>query len=103
MACTTITLPLRLLPIGLLAEARHRSHTLQVKAKDLLLIATDGILDAENKHGEAFGFARLEALMLKHQDTPLADIADHIHAALHDSYQQSDDQSVLLIRYRWNR
>lgn len=31
------------LPIGLLPEARYGSHKLQVKAKDLLLIATDGI------------------------------------------------------------
>ncbi len=88
------------LPIGLLPEARYGSHKLQVKAKDLLLIATDGILDAENRHGEAFGFTRLEALMLKDQDAPLADIADHIHTALRDSYQQSDDQSVLMIRFR---
>ena len=89
------------LPIGLLPEARYRSHKLHVKAKDLLLIATDGILDAEDKHGEAFGFTRLEALMLKYQDAPLADIADHIQKTLRDSYQQSsDDQSLLVVRFR---
>jgi hypothetical protein len=85
------------LPIGLLPEASYRSHKLQVHPKDLLLIATDGILDAENTHGEAFGLTKLEALLLKHQRGPLVDIADHIHAALRDSYQQSDDQSLLLI------
>jgi serine phosphatase RsbU (regulator of sigma subunit) len=86
--------------IGLLPEASYRSHKLQVKPKDLLLIATDGILDAENRHGEAFGHTRLEALLLKYRDARLADIADHIHQALSDSYQQSDDQSLLVIRFR---
>jgi hypothetical protein len=43
------------LPIGLLPEARYCSHTLHVRRNDLLLIATDGIRDAENRHGEAFG------------------------------------------------
>jgi sigma-B regulation protein RsbU (phosphoserine phosphatase) len=88
------------LPIGLLPEASYRSHHWHVKSKDLLLIATDGILDAEDRHGEAFGLTRLEVLLLKYQDAPLADIADYIHIALRDSYQQSDDQTLLLIRFR---
>jgi hypothetical protein len=88
------------LPIGLLPEATYRSHQLQVKRKDVLLIATDGILEAENTHGEAFGLTSLEALLLKYQNSPLADIADHIHKAIRDSYQQSDDQSLLVIRFR---
>jgi hypothetical protein len=88
------------LPIGLLPEATYRSHTMQVRPNDLLLIATDGILDAENRHGEAFGLTRLEAVLVKYQDAPLADIADYVHTALRDSYQQSDDQSLLVIRFR---
>jgi Stage II sporulation protein E (SpoIIE) len=88
------------LPIGLLPEATYRSHQLQVKPKDVLLIATDGILDAENRHGEAFGLTRLEGLLLKYQDAPLADIAVHAHKAIRDAYQQSDDQSLLMIRFR---
>lgn len=88
------------LPIGLLREASYRSHKVQVRANDLLLIATDGILDAENGHGEAFGLTRLEALLLKYQDSPLTGIADHIQKTLRDYYQQLDDQSLLVIRFR---
>ena len=88
------------LPIGLLSQASYRSHTLQLRPNDLLLIATDGILDAENRQGEAFGLPRLEALLLKYRDAPLLDIAEHIYSVLRDSYQQSDDQSLLLIRCR---
>lgn len=86
------------LPIGLLPEANYRSHTVDVARNDLLLIATDGILDAETRTGEAFGMTRLEALLLKHQNKPLADIAGHIQSAVKDSYEQSDDQSLLMIR-----
>jgi hypothetical protein len=88
------------LPIGLLPEATYRSQQLQVRPKDLLLIATDGVLDAENQHGQAFGLITLEAILIKYQDAPLADIADYIHRTLSDSYQQSDDQSLLVIRFR---
>ena len=88
------------LPIGLLPDATYRSHKLRVKAKDLLLIATDEIVDAENGHGEAFGFTTLETLVLKYQDAPLAEMADHIQKTLRDSYRQSDDQSLLVIRFR---
>jgi serine phosphatase RsbU (regulator of sigma subunit) len=88
------------LPIGLLPEPSYRSHTVQVRPRDLLLIATDGILDAENRNAEAFGLTRLEALLLKYQDAPLADIADQIHKSIRDSYQQLDDQSLLVIKFR---
>jgi serine phosphatase RsbU (regulator of sigma subunit) len=72
----------------------------QVQPNDLLLIATDGILDAENRNGEAFALSRLEDLLLRYHDAPLVDIADYIHKALRDSYQQSDDQSLLVLRFR---
>jgi len=88
------------LPIGLLPEASYRSHQLQVRQNDLLLIATDGILDAENRSGEAFGLTRLEDVLLRHHGSTLADIADSIHKTLRASYQQADDQSLLMVRFR---
>jgi sigma-B regulation protein RsbU (phosphoserine phosphatase) len=88
------------LPIGLLSEACYRSHIVQVQPNDLLLIATDGVLDAENSQGEAFGLERLEAFLLEFEGAPLADIANQLHNTLRDSYNQSDDQSLLAIRFR---
>jgi serine phosphatase RsbU (regulator of sigma subunit) len=88
------------LPIGLLPQATYISHTVQVQANDLLLIATDGILDAENRVGEAFGLTQLEDLLLKHREALLPDIADRLHEPLSDVYRQSDDQILLIIRFR---
>ncbi len=88
------------LPVGLLPHATYGSHTVHVQPNDLLLIATDGILEAETKNGVPFGLTRLEALLLKHHDAPLVDIAAHIRTALRSSYQQADDQSLLILRFR---
>ena len=65
---------------------------------DLLLVATDGILEAETKDGVEFGFDQLESLLLENRTQPLAMIAQKIHDALSTSYTQTDDQSLLLIR-----
>jgi serine phosphatase RsbU (regulator of sigma subunit) len=65
---------------------------------DLLLVATDGVLEAEKKDGVEFGFEQLESLLLENRTQPLATIAQEIHQALSASYAQNDDQSLLIIR-----
>jgi hypothetical protein len=52
------------LPLGLLPGSTYRSHHISVQPDDVLLIATDGILEAEDRKGEAFGMERLERLFL---------------------------------------
>ena len=86
------------LPLGLLAAPPYQGHTVDLLPGDLLLVATDGVLEAENKAGVDFGFDRLESLLLENQTQPLATIAQKIHDSLSVSYVQTDDQSLLLIR-----
>ena len=82
----------------------NRQLRLQARPKgllapgDLLLIATDGILEAENKNGAEFGLDQLGSLLVENRTQPLATITQAIHQALSTSYIQSDDQSLLLIR-----
>lgn len=87
------------IPLGLLANSTYRSHQFQVRARDLLLVATDGILEAEGKTAEPFGHARLEEILLANLTAPLATIAAQIQLALRSGYRQEDDQSLLLIRF----
>jgi sigma-B regulation protein RsbU (phosphoserine phosphatase) len=86
------------LPLGLLAAPPYQGHTVDLLPGDLLLVATDGVLEAENKAGVDFGFDQLESLLLENRAQPLASIAEKIHRALSVSYAQTDDQSLLLIR-----
>lgn len=51
------------LPLGILPETRYESLEVAVDHGDLLLMFTDGIVEAQNADHELFGFARLEAIL----------------------------------------
>jgi len=86
-------------PIGLIADVSYRSQELAVQNGDLLVIATDGLLDAENAKGEPFGLERLSSLLLEGVTASLAEIADRIRNVSRSGYQQVDDQTLMLIRF----
>jgi serine phosphatase RsbU (regulator of sigma subunit) len=86
------------LPLGLLAAPPYQGHSVQLAPGDLLLIATDGVLEAEGKDSAEFGLNRLAALLLDNRTQPLPTIAQVIHRALSSSFVQADDQNLLLVR-----
>jgi phosphoserine phosphatase RsbU/P len=86
------------LPLGLFAEPPYAGHAVDLHPGDILLVATDGILEAADKSGAEFGLDRLEPILRDDRSKPLASIARKIHAALSGSYAQDDDQSLLLVR-----
>jgi len=86
------------LPLGLLAGPPYQGHSVEMSPGDTILVATDGILEAEDQDGTEFGLKRLQALLKENYSQPLATIAERIHASLSASYAQVDDQSLLLIR-----
>jgi hypothetical protein len=85
-------------PLGLLAAPPYKGHSVQLAPGDLLLIATDGILETETKDGAEFGLDQLGSIAMENRTQSLATIAQVIHEALSASYTQTDDQSLLLIR-----
>jgi stage II sporulation SpoE-like protein len=85
-------------PIGLVPNVTYSSRCLPVQAGDLLVIATDGVLDAEDARGEAFGLDRLGLLLLEDVASPLGQIAERIRK-VSSAYRQVDDQTLLLVRF----
>ena len=85
------------LPLGLLAGPPYSGHSVELHPGDVLLVATDGILEATDKSGAEFGLDRLEPILLDNRSQPLRTITGKVHAAL-AVYAQDDDQSLLLIR-----
>ncbi len=51
------------MPVGMLANARYESLSFRLGASDCLLLYSDGVPDAADESGEAYGLARLEALL----------------------------------------
>ena len=86
------------LPLGLFLNAEYRSQTASCRRGDLLVIATDGVLEVENVRGEEFGSARLETLVRSEIGRPLPALATTILESVKRFGKQTDDQTLLLIR-----
>jgi len=67
-------------------------------SSDLLIAVTDGILEACDKSEDEFGLDRLQKLIAKHAADNLPALADAILSAARAFGEQTDDQTLLLIR-----
>ncbi|MFZ0746770.1 MAG: SpoIIE family protein phosphatase [Terracidiphilus sp.] len=78
------------LPLGVIADAEFPVSHLQLAEGDTLMLMTDGIAEAQDAHGELFGFDRIcEMLSQRASTTTLA-------AAAQD-FGQQDDITVLTV------
>ncbi len=78
------------LPLGIAAEARYESATLRLKPGDRLTFISDGVVEAQSKAGELFGFERTRALS--------REPADRIAAAAR-AFGQQDDITVVTVEF----
>ena len=85
-------------PLGLLPVSSFDGHRLNTMPGDLLVVATDGILEACNKAQEEFGIDRLKAVIFESARAPLAEIAAKILEAARAFGKQVDDQTILIVR-----
>lgn len=72
------------LPLGLFPHQALQQSTFQLEPGDLLVLYTDGVLDATDAHGSAFGAERLRQLLLDHRQATASEIATAIEQAVHD-------------------
>jgi sigma-B regulation protein RsbU (phosphoserine phosphatase) len=75
------------LVVGLIAGAEYASATCQLQLNDRILLATDGLVEAENTAGEAFGEAGLSAVA---HNEDLNVILNHV-ARFHAPNEAQDD------------
>ena len=90
------------LPLGLLPQAGFSGDFMDLAAGDLLLVATDGVLEVcrrEQKKGDEaeFGVEHLQETVAAHANRPPAAIAEAILASARAFGPQTDDQTLLVI------
>ncbi len=68
-------------PLGLLPVSSFDGQSLEVAPGDLLVVATDGILEVCNKPQEEFGVERLKQAIAANAKEPLPELAARILAA----------------------
>ena len=85
-------------PLGLLPFAGYQTQSVDASPGDLLIAATDGILETCGKDGVEFGIEGLERFAAANATTPLPALAQKIFAATAKIGPQEDDRTLLLIR-----
>ncbi len=81
--------------MGLVESAAYTSAGAKLMPGDRLLLMTDGVTEAENEGGEAFGDDWLEAMAA---DTSLAAMLDRV-AGFMGACEARDDCTLLQIQY----
>ena len=90
-------------PLGLFPEAEYEEVSLQLHPGDVVILASDGIHEAENENGEQFGVERLAAVVSAlPPDSSARTIAEQVLRAT-DEYSGgecalSDDRTILVLR-----
>jgi serine phosphatase RsbU (regulator of sigma subunit) len=85
-------------PLGLLPVCGFDGQRLETAPGDLLMVATDGILEVCDKSQEEFGLARLKDVIEAHAKAPLFELAKKILEAANGFGMQADDQTILIVR-----
>ena len=70
------------LPLGLFDDAEYDEFSFDVKAGDMFVFFSDGILDARNEAGDLFGRTRVEQIVGKCFDGSAEQIVDSLFSAV---------------------
>lgn len=88
-------------PVGLLDHNSWRNSKLTLNPGDLLLVGTDGIVEAKGSQGAIFGYERLLELVDHLADQPVRVLADELFTILQrfaPNRQHDDDQTLVLFK-----
>ncbi|MBP7147869.1 MAG: serine/threonine-protein phosphatase [Acidobacteria bacterium] len=90
------------IPVGMLEGAEYAGAEATLAPGDLLIVYSDGLVEARDARGEEFGLERLERLAALLRDVPVeqagATIAQRHREVVGDG-KPTDDWSLLLVRY----
>ncbi len=89
-------------PLGLSLDFKYQAQSITLKPGDLLLLSSDGLVEAHNQQGELFGFDRLETTLRHIPPGATAQLfLNHLLNELQDFTGQvdlSDDVTLMVIR-----
>jgi len=89
--------------LGVVAGAEYEQGQVVINAGDLLVLYSDGVVEATNASQEEFGEERLLALILENSAQPSAEIRDEILRQVHaflGAEQPQDDLTLVVARLR---
>ncbi|MBV8865613.1 MAG: serine/threonine-protein phosphatase [Acidobacteriaceae bacterium] len=89
------------LPLGLMRNARYECGQVTLRPGDLLLVFTDGLIEAENDKEEEYGETRMLATLASHDGRAAGEVLQALMASADGfvgSAPQRDDITCLVLR-----
>jgi serine phosphatase RsbU (regulator of sigma subunit) len=87
-------------PLGIAKEQEFSELTIQCEAGDVLLVLTDGLTEVFDTRGNEIGTEALKTSFVAHIDLSLEELFKELRKVATQFGAQTDDQTVLLARYR---
>ncbi len=88
-------------PVGLLEKREYDEIEAQLEPGDVIVLTSDGVLDALNEEGEEYGRDRLARSLRACSSKPVGEIVAALHRdveAFRGNAVQFDDQTILILR-----
>ena len=89
------------LPLGMLPEARYTEITVDLLPGDVILLVSDGVVEAHRPDGELFSFERLEQTLIEHRGTlPPGDLIATLLQRVTEfmaGAEQHDDMTIVVV------
>jgi sigma-B regulation protein RsbU (phosphoserine phosphatase) len=89
------------LPLGVMEDVKYRAYHLELYPGDLILLCSDGVVEAMNENGEMFGFGRLEQFMAGCDELPATEIVEQLNQEITTfvgQAEQHDDITMVVVR-----
>jgi sigma-B regulation protein RsbU (phosphoserine phosphatase) len=97
-----VSIELPSLPLGVRAQIKTRTATLDLEEGDTIVYLSDGIIEAQSAQQDPFGFEQLEALLAGTTDRSPSAVRDAILEAVarHSGNRPADDdRTVMVLRF----
>jgi sigma-B regulation protein RsbU (phosphoserine phosphatase) len=89
------------IPLGMFDYASYDEVTLQIQPGDVVVLFSDGMVDALNAAGELFGRTRLEQLVIANRHLPASDLVASLFSAVQQHSGEVaafDDETVIVFK-----
>ena len=92
------------LPLGAFEEARYSESVAELREGDVLVLYTDGVVEARNAQDDQFGLPRLEQVVRANESERAYTIVQAVIGAVHDyafdAEGPEDDLTVMVIKMK---
>jgi phosphoserine phosphatase RsbU/P len=89
------------LPLGMFKDTRYYEYYLHIEPDQVLVLYTDGLTEAINRHGEEFGRERLIELLREGRHLPARQLIDFIYAKVleyTEGHGADDDITLIVVK-----